>query len=770
VIGDPAFVVNDWTGHIKAMSGKRFVRCVRGNTSYGINDFVDNGDGTVTDNATGLMWSKDDSGVAMNWEEALAYAENATIAGYDDWRLPSIKELQSIADYSGVFPAMDTSVFNLTQITNVVYDPQTGEQIDTQVNYPFYWSSTSNPLDPRVAWFLASGYNTDPNGYDLHGAGSVCFGAKNARVANSAQFMVRLVRGGDVTETPEGDPDCIDEDRVVNFPHGDTGMPGGPGHPQEGRDGPRPDTATAAAQLGVSEEALIAALGDPNQGPPDFAAAAETLGVTEAELMSALGGAPEEGGTPPSKTTDLTGNQQEEMGSPEEMISVPQSLDLATAAAQLGVTEDALSAALATAATELGVTEQELIDALAAAMGQAKVETDSALSTGNGDASSTGLTYPIVDTNQGLCYNNSEQIDCPAEGEAFYGQDAQYSGNAPSYTDNGDGTITDNVTGLVWLESPDTNGDGNIDAADKMSYKAACAYCENLSYAGHDDWRLPTIKQLYSLILFSGRDPSGYSGTLVPFIDTDVFDFAYGDTSAGERLIDSQYASSTPYVGDTSEPLLFGVNFADGRIKGYGLNFFGREKTFFVTCVRGNPDYGVNDFVDNGDGTITDNATGLMWAQDDSGKGMTWEEALAWVQQMNEENYLGYSDWRLPNVKELQSIVDYSRSPDTTGSAAIDPLFNVTPITNEAGQTDYPYYWSSTTHANLGERPGANAAYVSFGRAMGYMDGAWRDVHGAGAQRSDPKTGDPADWPTGHGPQGDAIRIYNFVRLVRDVE
>ncbi len=53
---------------------------------------------------------------------------------------------------------------------------------------------------------------------------------------------------------------------------------------------------------------------------------------------------------------------------------------------------------------------------------------------------------------------------------------------------------------------------------------------------------------------------------------------------------------------------------------------------------------------------------------------------------------------------------------------------------------------------------------------MGYMEGSWQDVHGAGAQRSDPKAGDPADWPYGHGPQGDAIRIYNFVRLVRGAE
>jgi len=47
------------------------------------------------------------------------------------------------------------------------------------------------------------------------------------------------------------------------------------------------------------------------------------------------------------------------------------------------------------------------------------------------------------------------------------------------------------------------------------------------------------------------------------------------------------------------------------------------------------------------------------------------------------------------------------------------------------------------------------------------MNGAWVDVHGAGAQRSDPKSGDPSQYPTGHGPQGDAIRIFNYVRLVR---
>jgi len=309
VQGDPAFIVNDWTGHIKAMSGNRFVRAVRGDISYGTNDFVDNGDGTVNDNATGLMWSQDDNGEAINWETALAYAEDSTYAGYNDWRLPNVKELQSIADYSGVFSAINTSVFNPTKLTN----------IKGQTDYPFYWSSTSNPVEGSdgevdsgsvYAWVLAAGYNTDPDGYDLHGAGSVVFTPKSEENFTERDpeihryNYVLLVRGGNVTETPEGDPTTVNSDRVVVFEDGITNMPengegrphrpgspeqGGPGRPENSGGQPMFDTAAAVEQLGVSEEALIDALGDPNQGPPDFAAAAEILGITEADLLDALG-------------------------------------------------------------------------------------------------------------------------------------------------------------------------------------------------------------------------------------------------------------------------------------------------------------------------------------------------------------------------------------------------------------------------------------------------------------------------------------------------
>jgi len=386
---------------------------------------------------------------------------------------------------------------------------------------------------------------------------------------------------------------------------------------------------------------------------------------------------------------------------------------------------------------------------------------------------SGGGSLAVVDSGQTACYDQAGEIACPGIGEAFGGQDAQYEGAQPGYADNGDGTVTDTNTGLMWQQDP----------GDKKSFDEAVAGADEFTLAGYDDWRLPTIKELYSLILFSGLDPSGCPSadacTLVPFIDDSVFDFEYGDESAGERLIDSQWATSTEYVHTTmhGDHTMFGVNFADGRIKGYGTAdpMSGGDKLFFVAYVRGGMGYGVNDLADNGDGTVTDAATELMWTQQDSGHlgagdlgGLDWADALAWCEELE---LADHDDWRLPSAKELQTLVDYTRSPATTGTPAIDPIFETSAILDESGAPDFPFFWTSTTHAN--EQGGGAAAYVAFGEAQGWMQGPsgdyeLLDVHGAGAQRSDPKAGDPDDYPYGHGPQGDVIRIYNHARCVRD--
>jgi len=414
-------------------------------------------------------------------------------------------------------------------------------------------------------------------------------------------------------------------------------------------------------------------------------------------------------------------------------------------------------------------------------------------------AAPSSRSYPIVDSGQVKCYNAGAEISAPASGQSFYGQDAQFAGNQPSYTLSGDGkTVSDNVTQLTWMRAPNTTLATPV-TADKKTYAGAQAWVATvnaMAYGGTSDWRLPTIKELYSLMNFKGTDPSGYNGTdtsvLTPFIDTAYFKFSYGQPSAGERIIDSQYASSDLFVvnpSETGSPKLFGLNLADGRIKGYDLTMpDGRtEKTFFVQLVRGPAAYGSNSFSNNGDGTITDAATGLMWSQTDNGNGLTWQDALAWVQARNAANHLGHGDWRLPNAKELHSLVNYSNAPDYNGLPAIDTaFFTCTAITNENGDADFPYYWTSTTHAgylNATTTSGGSAVYIAFGRALGWPGDGWVDVHGAGCQRSDPKVGPPYGFATthvvskngvtytgySHGPQGDAVRGLNFVRLVRDI-
>ena len=344
----------------------------------------------------------------------------------------------------------------------------------------------------------------------------------------------------------------------------------------------------------------------------------------------------------------------------------------------------------------------------------------------------------VVDTGQETCYDNDGEINAPAPGEPFYGQDAQYDGVAFRYQVNGDGTVTDLNTGLMWQRTPDFDN--------RMSWYDAGDYAENLALAGYDDWRLPTIKELTSIAAFYGS-----MHTYTPYIDTEYFDFEF--PGPPWRDMDGQYWSSNLYIGDVfnGQEAAFGFNFADGHIKGYptGRMVSGGggapEMLGYVRCVRGDS-YGENVFVDNGDGTVTDMSTGLTWQRSDDGVGRNWEETLAYAEGLE---LAGYDDWRLPNAKELQIIIDYTRN-----DPAIDPDF--TNVDSDG------WNWTSTTHGDGFYR---NAVYLCFGKGVAYNG---TDVHGAGALRSDPKAGDPADYPEGMGPQNDEVRIYNYVRCVRN--
>lgn len=96
-------------------------------------------------------------------------------------------------------------------------------------------------------------------------------------------------------------------------------------------------------------------------------------------------------------------------------------------------------------------------------------------------------TYKVVDTKQTLSYNNSTVITTPSPGQTFYGQDANYTGNTPTYRNNGDGTVTDLVAGLMWQKTTDRNGDGTINYYDKLTYYQALDSAATCRTGGYND-------------------------------------------------------------------------------------------------------------------------------------------------------------------------------------------------------------------------------------------------------------------------------------------
>jgi hypothetical protein len=283
----------------------------------------------------------------------------------------------------------------------------------------------------------------------------------------------------------------------------------------------------------------------------------------------------------------------------------------------------------------------------------------------------------LPDTGQTKCYDNNAEITCPQPGEAFYGQDAEYA-KTRSYTDLGNGIVRDNVTGLEWVQDgnlmatrdPDFDNDVYDESPEsfeeahdgRVTWQHALDYVALLNaeeYLGYDDWRLPSIKELASLLDSSRKEPA---------IDP-IF---------GAVPMINGYWSSTPFATDLG--CAWAVDFTNGYVE------FDRDPTgtgtLYVRAVRGNP-LPANNFINNGDGTITDTATGLMWQQDtDVNTSYHWQGALAYCEDLD---LAGHTDWRMPDKNELLSIVDYSRF--SRDYPSIDPIFSAW----------HAHYWTSTT-------------------------------------------------------------------------
>ena len=341
---------------------------------------------------------------------------------------------------------------------------------------------------------------------------------------------------------------------------------------------------------------------------------------------------------------------------------------------------------------------------------------------------------PVPDTGVTKCYNATTEITCPTPGQPFYGQDANYTINPMSYTKL-DATgnalpdsatswtmVKDNVAGLIWEmktnedgvknytdphdadntytwydSNPATNGGNAGTPGNGTDTEDFIKALNDAKYGGFNDWRLPTIKELACIVNYNIPYPG-------PTINTGYFH----NTDA------SGYWSSTTYASYTYDAWCVAL--------GLGHDFTSyKHFSYYVRAVRGGQSGLLGDlvigsfdswgaaqiddadaagsFIDNKDGTVTDISTGLMWQQAGSSNEMTWEQALAYCEDMN---FAGYTDWRLPTIKELRSLVDYSR---------YSPTIDTTYFPNTAASG----YWSSTTYANFT----SYAWLVDFGNGRG---------------------------------------------------
>ena len=289
----------------------------------------------------------------------------------------------------------------------------------------------------------------------------------------------------------------------------------------------------------------------------------------------------------------------------------------------------------------------------------------------------------------------------PVTGEDWH-DDMQWGSRWPiqRFTDHGD-TITDNNTGLMWTKN------ANLPAGTR-TWNNALAYIQDLNNnivsnnTGYSDWRLPNIRELASLLNYGEEFPGVWLAnqgfTNFPAIanywssttDANNSGFAYyiiGSTGIIES-VDKAVATDRyvwPVRGrkfDLRSRLL-----ATGQTTSYASGDDG--------AYQMGEDIPYQRFYDNGDGTMTDRKTNLMWTKNANLNGVRiWSGVHTYISGTINVTTKpgGYSDWRLPNVEELKTLIHFGK-PSTADW-----------LKNEQGFINLPAgairYWTSTTYAN----------------------------------------------------------------------
>lgn len=238
-----------------------------------------------------------------------------------------------------------------------------------------------------------------------------------------------------------------------------------------------------------------------------------------------------------------------------------------------------------------------------------------------------------------------------------YGEDNDFQINPPFFFINGNGTVTDTVTGLMWQQ-----GDGG-----EMTIEQALLYCDTLTLGGYTDWRLPNTHEAFSILNHRFVNPA---------LDPSFFQ----NTNAEYWWTSDRQWNDTNKIWVTNSGGGIGNHQKTETISAGGI------KRFHARAVRQpmNTEYYLSRFLQNPDGTVTDQVTGLIWSQAIYTDSLSWENALIFA---DSSTLGGNTDWRIPNIKELQSL-----SSVTFGNPSIDRSTFTNMVTGK--------FWSSTTLPN----------------------------------------------------------------------
>ncbi len=248
-------------------------------------------------------------------------------------------------------------------------------------------------------------------------------------------------------------------------------------------------------------------------------------------------------------------------------------------------------------------------------------------------------TYPMAASSMTKLPDTSQTLDTTAT----FGEDADYTINAQSFTDNANGTITDKVTGLMWQKVD--NGES--------TWENAVTNATSVATGGYTDWRLPTPSELFSILNHNNGNPAAIDSTYFPNNPAGTAEYWWTSDLYGSSTTNVWCANAGGGLG--------------GKPKSETLSAGGAFR-YHARYVRGAKASNGHNYLNNNDGTITDLDTGLMWMQAPA-SAATWDSALDYAELLS---LAGYTDWRLPNVKELQTLTDYTLATATT-TAGIKP-------------------------------------------------------------------------------------------------